>query len=326
MGEGHGGPSVSAVITCFNDVDVVVEAVASALAQTAPELIEVIVVDDGSTDDSAAVVTSHFGGDARLRVIRRDNGGPSAARNQGIAEAAGDWVALLDADDLWEPTRIEASVAAITANPGAGLIYSDFLVFTETSVRTVRVNEFRGHGELAIADLLTRGGPIVPTATTLRRDLVNELGGFDESLRSAEDADMWLRILAAAEIVRIPESLARKRDDPSSLGKNASLRAASMEKVVAKAVATHPGVAGAGRRRTSRSLSVQARQAARAGRITEAVVSAVQSVRRHPFSTVAWLALAQALTVAPWSRLASAQHDQGRSRPSNPDSNTESSR
>ena len=99
-------PLVSVVMPAWNAEATIVEALRSVAAQTYRDL-EIIIVDDGSTDATAALAKEFCASDPRARTVRRSNGGPAAARNLGIAEARGEWIALIDADDVWHPTKIE---------------------------------------------------------------------------------------------------------------------------------------------------------------------------------------------------------------------------
>src|SRR6201994_3251093 len=117
---------LSVVIPAFNAATTIRAAVRSTLSQTMPVL-EVIVVDDGSTDATAEVVAAME--DPRVRLVSRANGGPSAARNAGIAAARGEWVAFLDSDDLWLPRYVETATAALSGAPNPGFAYTDAYVF-----------------------------------------------------------------------------------------------------------------------------------------------------------------------------------------------------
>src|SRR5262245_20179101 len=117
--------SVSVVIPCYNAGRFLKETLESILAQTRPAL-EVIVVDDGSTDDSAAVAGA-FG--PPVRVLRQSNQGESVARNRGLDEARGDWVAFLDADDVWAPDKLERQLAAVEGSPGVACCHTGFYLF-----------------------------------------------------------------------------------------------------------------------------------------------------------------------------------------------------
>lgn len=177
---------VSAVIPTYNYGRYVCDAVDSALAQTYPNM-EVIVVDDGSVDDTRQRLEPY--GD-RIRYIYQDNRGLSAARNAGIRAARGEWVALLDADDVWHREKTEIQLAAGRAAGVPALIGSppaDELpdrLSADCRTRSLKLGDF----------LLA--APIGPSGVIARRRTFIQAGMFDELLRSVEDRDMWLRIAA----------------------------------------------------------------------------------------------------------------------------------
>jgi glycosyltransferase involved in cell wall biosynthesis len=179
-------PLVSVVIPTFNYGHFVCQAVESALAQTYPN-IEVIVVDDGSTDDTVQRLAPYRD---RIRYIHQENRGLSAARNMGIRHATGEWIALLDADDLWHRQKIEAQLNAIRDFGPVALIGSP-----EAKELNGKLPTTTGVERLRIRDLLlTRR--IGPSSALIRTDCLNTVGGFDEDLQSVEDRDMWLRLAA----------------------------------------------------------------------------------------------------------------------------------
>jgi glycosyltransferase involved in cell wall biosynthesis len=192
MGEGL----ISAVIPAYNYGRYVTEAVDSVLAQTYPD-IEVIVVDDGSTDDTRERLAPY---EDRIRYIYQANKGLSAARNTGIRNARGKWVALLDADDVWHPRKTEVQLKATEALGDLGLIGSP-KTFEMPEVLPPDPEIQR----LEVRDFLT-AAPFGPSAVLVRRDCFDEVGLFDESLTSIEDRDMWLRLAARypAAVVKSP--------------------------------------------------------------------------------------------------------------------------
>ena len=188
-------PTVSVVIPAYNAAEWISEAIQSALDQTYPPL-EVIVVDDGSRDDTW-LIASRFA--PRARVLRKRNGGPAAARNLGIASATGEWIALLDADDRWAARKLEKQVAL--AAPGVALVH------------TALENEADGPElpETITFDVLWEANCIANSSVLIRRDAVLALGGFDEDLKlkSVEDYHLWLRLASTgARIVSCNEPLA----------------------------------------------------------------------------------------------------------------------
>ena len=182
---------ISLVIPAFNRGHCLARALDSVLAQRTPAD-EIILVDDGSTDDTRALLARRY---PDVRYLYQSNRGVSAARNLGIREAKFDWVALLDSDDAWHPDKLTHQRAALSRQPGYRLCHCD-----EIWIRNGRrVNPMRIHvkaGEQAFLDGLPRCA-ISPSSVLVERRLLEDIGGFDESLPACEDYDLWLRICAA---------------------------------------------------------------------------------------------------------------------------------
>jgi glycosyltransferase involved in cell wall biosynthesis len=191
-------PEVSTVIAAHNAASTIRAAVASALEQT-PPVLEVVVVDDGSTDATAQAA----GGmdDARVRVISRPNGGPAAARNTGIAAARGAYIGFLDSDDLWLPGYAERATALLHAAANPGFAYTDAFAFDSATGRVRRTTAMAAPSdppperEAFLAALLQRN--FVFAATTVPAAVLEMVGGYDETLSMSEDYQLWLRILMA---------------------------------------------------------------------------------------------------------------------------------
>lgn len=186
------------------------EAIASVFAQRAVDC-ELIVVDDGSTDGSFAELQRRGAacGEMGYRAIRTPRGGPAAARNRGVALAAGEFVAFLDSDDLWMPAKLERQLAFMRANPGLRIAQCH-----ERWLRGGRpVNPGRRHLKRAgdIFEDSLRTCLVSPSATIMRRDFFCALGGFDETLTACEDYDLWLRVLAEHDIGLLDEPLVIRR-------------------------------------------------------------------------------------------------------------------
>lgn len=184
---------VSVIIPAYNAAQHISRAIESCLTQTVPPH-EIIVVDDGSVDETAEIVRCF---EPRVRLVRKTNGGPASARNRGAAAAHGNWLALLDADDWWFPTKLERQLVCDT-NPNIGLIHC-----------LAEHRPERPPATLSFNDLWARNW-IVNSSVLIRHTAFTELGGFDEAARliSVEDYNLWLR-LAASEwiIVSCPEIL-----------------------------------------------------------------------------------------------------------------------
>lgn len=205
------GPTVSVVIPTYNRARFLPTAVASVRAQTHP-CAEIVIVDDGSTDDTAQVVQALGDG---IRYLRQDNAGPAAARNRGIRHAQGDYVAFLDTDDRWLPDKIALQLEIAVREPAIALVSADMAIEDEHGTVQVASN-FERRGLQAFFSRL--GGRPVPdaprrllevnfvnTSTVLaRRDVLLALDGFDTRLRYGEDLELWLRIAARHPIACVP--------------------------------------------------------------------------------------------------------------------------
>ncbi len=180
----------SVIIPTFNRREMVVEAVRSVLGQKDFHGdYEVIVVDDGSTDGTAEAIAG-FG--EKIRYLRLECAGVSAARNRGIAESRGDYIAFLDSDDLWLPGKLSAQMRYFSDNPGMKLCQTE-----EIWVRCGRrLNPRKYHQKPQghCFDLLLERCLVSPSAVVIRRALFDEVGLFDESMPACEDYDLWLRI------------------------------------------------------------------------------------------------------------------------------------
>jgi len=211
-------PLVTCVIPSFNYARYLRIAVDSALAQTHRPM-EVIVVDDGSTDESGDILQSY--GD-RIRAFRQENRGVSVARNRGISEARGDFVGFLDADDRWHPAKIERQLA-LMADPEVGLVHC---WVREVDVDGNAVREVRGGtaGWLlerhALIESTVLGGG---SGALVRRACFDELGAFDPVLSTSADWDMWRRIMTKYKVDLVREPLIDYRSHPSAMHRNIAL-------------------------------------------------------------------------------------------------------
>ena len=181
-------PLVSVIIPTYNRAWALKEAIDSVLAQDFKDF-ELIVVDDGSTDNTGEMLDSY---DQDLIVIRQTNRGVSAARNRGIAEAAGRLIAFLDSDDLWLPGKLSRQVDFFNSNPDAVINQTE-----EIWIRNgVRVNPKNRHHKFSgmIFEQSLALCLVSPSAVMMRRSLLDAVGLFDEDLPACEDYDLWLRI------------------------------------------------------------------------------------------------------------------------------------
>lgn len=197
--------SISIIMPCFNAERFVAEAVNSVLNQTYPH-VELIVVDDGSTDRSLEILQPYVD---RIKVLFQPNRGPYPARNHGLSQASGDYVAFLDADDWWEPDTLEKLHGALVAHD-ADIAYCGWQNVGE-NIRSAPHVPPEYEKEDPVAHFL-RTCPWPIHAALIKRSVVERLGGFSERCFSSMDYDFWLRALALTRsIVRVPEVLAYYR-------------------------------------------------------------------------------------------------------------------
>ena len=208
-------PQVSVIIPTYNRAWVIEEAIDSVLAQDYTEF-ELIVVDDGSTDHTSDVLDSYRN---VIKVFPQKNKGVSAARNRGIAEASGKFIAFLDSDDLWLPQKLTVQIEFFDQTPDALICQTD-----EIWIRNgLRVNPKKRHKKPSgmIFKPSLKLCLVSPSATMIHRGLFDRVGGFDETLPACEDYDLWLRISCRFPIHLIDTPLIIKRgghDDQLSKG------------------------------------------------------------------------------------------------------------
>lgn len=201
------GPLVSVVIPTYNRAHLIREALDSVFFQTYGNY-EVILVDDGSEDGTDKIISCEYAG--RLNYISQENRGISGARNRGIEEAKGKYIAFLDSDDKWLPRKLELQAAYMEAHPETGLLATKLLRY---GLDVEREREICPPSFPAGFQELLTGKNFVPTTTVmLRRDILEKSGVFDPALPVAEDWDLWLRIARIAPIAMLDEVLAEHRD------------------------------------------------------------------------------------------------------------------
>jgi hypothetical protein len=200
---------VSVVIPFHNRIPWTLEALQSALDQTYPNF-EVILVDDGSTED-ISLLAEVCDRDPRITYVHQDHRGAAAARNRGIAEAKGEYIAFLDSDDLYVPEKLDVQVRALELSASYGMVYSQALGFDSNSNETVESWEGFLSGSIYPDLLFVRNNHITTPTVMIRTDVLRSTGLFDESMAICEDLDLWRKIARRHEILQISKPLAKIR-------------------------------------------------------------------------------------------------------------------
>lgn len=196
---------ISVIIPTYNREWIIKESIDSVFSQTF-DAYELIVVDDGSDDNTAEILDSYGN---KLRIIRQANQGVSAARNRGIIASSGEFIALLDSDDLWLPEKLDRQMSFFRNNPDAVICQTQ-----EIWIRNgKRVNPCKHHKKLSgmIFEPSLNLCLVSPSAVMFKRELMDMVGFFDESFPACEDYDLWLRVGLAYPVYLIDEPLIIKR-------------------------------------------------------------------------------------------------------------------
>jgi glycosyltransferase involved in cell wall biosynthesis len=246
-------PLVSVIIPTYNTARFVVQAVQSALAQTYSP-IEVIVVDDGSTDDTRKQLEAFHG---RVRYVYQSNGGVGKARNRAIREARGELLAFLDADDEWCPEKIAIQVAALETNARAALVHTDVTYQDVNSGRRFQKYSSREKYQGHCYEALFFANHVNVSTVLVRREQLERAGLFNEvhDIGGCEDLDMWLRLARENEFVYEPRPLAIYRLHSANMSLNSLKMNESLLQVLKFALAADPGLWRAlGKKRVCRHM------------------------------------------------------------------------
>jgi glycosyltransferase involved in cell wall biosynthesis len=201
-------PRVSVIIPAYNAAATIAGTIDSVAAQTLQDF-EIICVDDGSTDATLSIIKQYA---ARVCLLEQANSGPAAARNHGARNSSGEYLAFLDADDVWAPQFLERSVAALDADPALSLVYCNCALADSEGVAidTALVGNGFDHPP-SLNELLTKLWPIMPSAAISRRSAYDACGGYRDALKGAsfrfEDVDFWIKMREQGQFAYIAEPL-----------------------------------------------------------------------------------------------------------------------
>lgn len=230
-------PSISVVIPTYNRAEFLREAVDSVRSQSYADF-EIIIVDDGSADSTTNIVSSMK--DSRIVYLKQKHGGVSAARNLGISRSRAPFISFLDSDDLWLPRKLETQMDFFRTHPEASICQTEEL-WMRRGRRVNPAKKHRKHSGWIFKECLPLC-IVSPSAVMMRREIFDDVGGFDEDLPACEDYDLWLRTSLRYPIYTLPEALTVKRGGhPDQLSKGWGLdryRIVALKKILSDSMLT----------------------------------------------------------------------------------------
>lgn len=212
-------PRVTAVVPAYNAARTLARTLESALTQTLSDL-EVVVVDDGSSDATCEVVAAIT--DTRVRLVSQRNAGVAAARNTGIDNAKGEWIAFLDSDDIWLPGKLERQLELMSARAGC-LASQGSAYFVDDDLRPLKLRRCVPVADPLLAFLRFQNLPNAASSWIVKRELLAEIGGFDPNLAILEDWEFSLRLARYANPLCIDEPLTLYRVHPGNRSRDLDL-------------------------------------------------------------------------------------------------------
>ena len=237
---------ISVLIPAFNAAATIRETLASASDQSHSNL-EIIVVDDGSSDTTAELVADAAASDARIQLIRQTNGGVASARNAALKAAKGAWIAPLDADDLWHPSKLARQLSCAAANPDCQLVYCwsvDIDAQSQVIERRLQVYRFEGdvYEALVLDNFLGNA-----SAPLIRRSAVDGAGGWDSSLSQSNatgcvDLQLYLQLARTCRFALEPAFLVGYRQGDEAMSRNTSRMLRSYQMVMARERSAQPDI------------------------------------------------------------------------------------
>lgn len=281
-------PLVSVVIPAHNAEAFLARTLDSVIAQRFSDF-EVLIVDHASTDGTREVAMRYITRDPRLRLIAldHDSGLPATSRNRGLEQALGEFVAFLDADDLWHPRKLEEQITALRTHPEAVLSFSLMRVFGRfgPATRAFGIWPLRSVASELRAALANGQNPIPCSSVVIRRGALQRLGGFSEDpeLRAVEDYDLWLRATAIGELLLVPRVLVSYRYHATAVSRDARQEERVQRVLARNGMASRPSEVSPGGGRV-RLVGRLLRQALRAG--TFIAKEAWERRRHHPIPVV----------------------------------------
>jgi len=287
-------PRVSVIIPTYNCAQFVCQAIDSVLDQTFTDY-EIVVVDDGSTDDTKSKLEPYFD---KIKYIFQKNKGLACARNTAIKNSSGELIALLDSDDLYMPMRLEKSVKIFDQDSNVGLTHGDAIYISHTGETLGPFERDTSHLSGYIwEDLIMRKSLLICPTITFRKACLSKSGLFDENLSKlgAEDRDMWIRIAQHFRVYYIPENLAYYRITPGSMSKDDGKMLQARLYLIDKYYPPGKGFNFKRRKALNSTFMKMGDWAYWDGSYRKAYDHYITAIRHYPWGFVTWYHLAKAI-------------------------------
>jgi len=285
-------PAVSVLMPVYNASRYLPDAVTSILEQTFTDF-EFVIVDDGSTDGSSAILDRFAARDSRIRILRRPNTGIVGALNDGLALCKADLIARMDADDIAMPQRLGLQVDYLREHPDCLLVGSRVLLIDPDGSPIREWIEELTHEQIDHGHL-HRGWPVVHPTVMMRREAVQRVGGYREQYKTLEDLDLFLRLAEVGRLANLPDVLLKYRQHFGSIchthsDRQASIRDAIVEETCQRRqIPAPPRISPDPQRPRSECHRLWGWWALNAGHVATARKHALKTLVRIPFSTDAW--------------------------------------
>lgn len=289
-------PLISIITPTFNRAGYLSMAIESVLAQTTDNF-EMLIVDDGSEDNTREVVEAFQATDPRIRYFYQANQGQSIARNRGVQEAKGEFICFLDSDNAWYPHKLERSISEFEAHPDADVVYSDYMVIDEKG-QELGPNRMKRYSGFITAELL-RDNFVTINTTMTRKACFDELGGFEPEDRLAEDYGLWLRFSTRYRFHYVPEVLGYYRVMDNQISSDKARRLDANEALLSQFLERYPQVLTPAQKRRGMSHFYVRRARFECGQkwFGQALTNGYRSLRQDPLWPGPWKTLAKIMLV-----------------------------
>lgn len=228
-------PYVSVLMPVYNAGNYLISSITSILSQTFTDF-EFIIINDGSTDSSGTLLHDFQAKDSRIKVISRENRGLISTLNEGLSHAKGQYIARMDADDIALPERFSKQVFFLDNHPDYVALGTRVLLIDPHNLPICPFSTQTRHDEIDREHLAGKGGAICHPALMVRRCALEQVGGYRETMKHAEDLDLFLRLAEVGKLANLPETLMHYRMHPQSIGhQKRTEQRESAERAVAEA-------------------------------------------------------------------------------------------